>query len=474
MPQCCVPGCFYRSESKKIYSIKLSFYRFPSNEKEKKKWLQLIRRENFTPNCNSRVCSWHFPNGKAAGPSRFAWNTAKTFQIPEQLRLTLKQKKQIVPTSGENEGTDQLHDADIATAQTPSTSKSLIVLGKLVFVNKDAKDGPNGSVVFTPTDSTQTSISSSAHPQLHSVYRHQDDHDYCLTAGGGEDETDYFTLQNDVDALRYTGIALQTFNILVSTLERYASDLFTLPVRDQVLMTLMKLKTNRVISDLSRQFHVSQSMANIIISYWIDKLEEFLQPLVPWLPSATIQATMPAAFKKDFPNTTCIVNCSESHLQKPQNLDSREESYGHYHNTVKYLVAFAPCGLIMFVSEAYGGRCNAKFITMDSGILDKLKPGDEIMADSSFTIKDLLSERKVKLAMPSFTNRHGQLTEEQATCSTQITQVRIHVEQVIGRLKVYKILSQVVPITMAAKIDKIVKICAALVNLRENPICDSY
>ncbi|KAM7418337.1 hypothetical protein PAMA_015794 [Pampus argenteus] len=465
MPQCCVPGCFYRSESKKIYSVQLSFYRFPSNEKEKRKWLQLIRRENFTPNCNSRVCSWHFPNGKAAGPSRFAWNTGKTLQIPEQLSLTVKQKKQIVPTGGEKEGTGRRRDADIATAQT---SKSLIVLGKLVFVNKDAKDGPHGSVVFTPTDTAQTGI-----PQLRSVYRHQD-HDYCLTAGGGDDKTDYFTLQNDADALLYTGISLQTFNILVSTLEGYASDSFTLPARDQVLMTLMKLKTNRVISDLSRQFHISQSMANNIISYWIDKLEEFLQPLVPWLPSATIQATMPAAFKKDFPNTTCIVSCGESSLQKPQNLDSTEESYGNYHNTVKYLVAFAPCGLIMFVSEAYGGRCNAKFITMDSGILDKLKPGDEVMADSSFSIKDLLSERNVKLVMPSFTNQHGQLTQEQATCSTQTTQVRIHVERAIGRLKVYKILSQVVPITMAAKIDKIVKICAALVNLRESPLCDSY
>lgn len=54
------------------------------------------------------------------------------------------------------------------------------------------------------------------------------------------DEVAYFILQNDADALLYTGIALETFNSLVSTLEGYDNNEFTMPVREQVLMTLMK------------------------------------------------------------------------------------------------------------------------------------------------------------------------------------------------------------------------------------------
>ena len=46
--------------------------------------------------------------------------------------------------------------------------------------------------------------------------------------------------------------------------------------------------------------------------------------------------------------------------------------------------------------------------------------------------------------------------------------MRIHVERAIRRLKVYKILSQVVPIAMAPKIDKLLRVCTALVNLRED------
>lgn len=46
---------------------------------------------------------------------------------------------------------------------------------------------------------------------------------------------------------------------------------------------------------------------------------------------------------------------------------------------------------------------------MDSGILDYLMPGDEVMANQGFNIKDLLFEMKVKLVMPSFTKKHRPL-----------------------------------------------------------------
>ncbi|XP_003449413.4 uncharacterized protein LOC100695668 [Oreochromis niloticus] len=354
--------------------------------------------------------------------------------------------------------------------------------------NKDTESLPDCAVAPSVI-LDQASISEQPpEPHLHSVHTQwedpsQQDHQYCTRSRRKEvqdkmtqcDEVGYFILQNDADALLYTGIPLETFNTLVSTLEGYDNNEFTMPVRDQVLMTLMKLKSNRVIGDLSRQFHISQSMASKIILHWLDKLEEVFRPLIPWLPRETIQATMPAAFKKTFPNTTCIIDCSETLLQKPRNLGSRRQSYSHYysHNTVKYLVAVAPSGLIMFVSAAYGSQCSDKFITMDSGILTYLKPGDEVMADGGLTIKDLLFEREVGLVIPSFTKNRGQLTEEQVTDTRRIANVRIHVERAIRRLKVYKILSQIVPISMAPKIDKILRICAALVNLREDLICDT-
>ncbi|KAG9273573.1 hypothetical protein AMEX_G12744 [Astyanax mexicanus] len=371
----------------------------------------------------------------------------------------------------------------VRVSQTASTATNL---------NEDADGESHCCVAFPlePSDTGPSGVESSqctSASQCHSVHTQWEDrtlldHDYTKT--GKEkamrdqmtqcNDFGYFMLQNDTDSLLYTGLKLETFDTLVSTMEMFNSSAFTMPIRDQLLLTLMKLKLNRVLGDLSRQFCVSQSMASKIISYWIDKLEEVLRPLIPWLPKETIQATMPAAFKT-FPNVTCILDCSESLLQKPKNLDSRGESYSHYysHNTVKYLVAVAPCGLIMFISAAYGGRCSDKFITMDCGILDYLNAGDEVMADRGFLIRDVLFERKGKLVMPSFTKKGAQLTEEQVTATRRIANVRIHVERAIRRLKVYKILSQVVPITMAPKMDKILRVCAALVNLRDELIRDS-
>lgn len=283
----------------------------------------------------------------------------------------------------------------------------------------------------------------------------------------------YRSLQNDSDSLLYTGLPLETLNTLILTLEMFAGP-FKMAVKDQILLTLMKLRLNLMIGDLSRRFFISESLASKIISYWVDKMEEVTRDLIPWLPRETIQATMPDAFKVMYPKTTCILDCSESLLQKPKNLDSRGESYSHYYsnNTIKYLVSIAPCGLIMFISAAYGGRCSDKFITMDSGILEYLRPGDEVMADRGFTIRDILFERKINLVIPSFTNKGAQLSEEQVTSTRRIANVRIHVERAIRRLKVFKILSQVVPITLVPKVDKILRICAALVNLRGDLIRD--
>jgi hypothetical protein len=118
-------------------------------------------------------------------------------------------------------------------------------------------------------------------------------------------------------------------------------------------------------------------------------MEENMRCYVPWLPRETIQAMLPQCFQEHYPKVTCIIDCSETPFQKPHNLDSRGESYSHNYgqNTIKYLVAVAPCGLIMFISSAYGGRCSDKFITSDSGFLDCLRPGEKLWQTGGLSSK---------------------------------------------------------------------------------------
>ncbi|XP_055067716.2 uncharacterized protein [Misgurnus anguillicaudatus] len=281
-------------------------------------------------------------------------------------------------------------------------------------------------------------------------------------------------LRNDHLCQLYTGLTLDAFHSVAKNLTNTYTNSFQLHTSDQLLMTLMKLRLNLLQGDLAERFGISQSIVSKVISCWIDIMEENMRYYIPWLPRETIQATMPQCFKEHFPNTTCVIDCSETPLQKPRTLDSRGESYSHYYgqNTIKYLVCIAPCGLIMFISPAYGGRCSDKFITANSGFLEYLRPGDEVMADRGFTINDLLYERKVKLVIPAFTKKGMQLSEEDTTNTRRIANVRVHVERVICRLKNFKVLSQTVPINLTPKIDKILRICAALCNLRSDIISD--
>ncbi|KAG0444057.1 hypothetical protein HPB47_014232, partial [Ixodes persulcatus] len=92
-------------------------------------------------------------------------------------------------------------------------------------------------------------------------------------------------------------------------------------------------------------------------------------------------------------------------LQRPKKLMARAQTYSSYKaaNTVKFLTVIAPNGLIMFVSDAYGGRASDKYIVRNSGVEDYLQKGDEIMADRGFSLEAHLEARGIKMNVPAFT-----------------------------------------------------------------------
>ena len=129
------------------------------------------------------------------------------------------------------------------------------------------------------------------------------------------------------------------------------------------------------------------------------------------------------------------------------------------------------------MSEAWGGRTSDKFLSENCGILDKLLPGDTVMADRGFTISESVGLRHGKLVIPAFTKGKNQLDPVDVEQSRGIASVRIHVERVIGLLRrKYTILEG----TLSTKflscdpsgtsesqvpiIDRILRVCSALVN----------
>ena len=237
----------------------------------------------------------------------------------------------------------------------------------------------------------------------------------------------------------------------------------------------MRLKLNLIFDDLCRRFGISSGLACKIFNSWIPVLADKLKSLIVWLPREVIRDCCPESFRENYPRTTCIIDCAETFIQRPTNLRSRGETYSNYksHNTAKYLVGISPHGQIMFISKAFGGRASDKFIVDKSGFINYLLPGDEIMADRGFTIDDLLFPLRVKLNIPAFTKNKPQLSAEDVTTTRRIARVRIHVERVIRRLKVFKIISGTVPVSSLTLFDDILLVCSALVNLRSDLIRDT-
>lgn len=209
------------------------------------------------------------------------------------------------------------------------------------------------------------------------------------------------------DCTFYTGLSKTVFDHLAKAASAEATKTFlSLPTEDQLLLTLLRLRLGLLYGYLARMFQLSVTCAHNIFKHMLSVLTTIMKKIVIWLPRAVIRNTTPESFLNNrFEGTTCIIDGSEIVLQRPKKLRPRAQTYSSYkaRNTVKFLMAVAPNGYIMYVSPAYGGRASDKFITSDCGVEDYLGPGDEIMADRGFTLSQNLNVQGVKLNIPAFT-----------------------------------------------------------------------
>ena len=86
------------------------------------------------------------------------------------------------------------------------------------------------------------------------------------------------------------------------------------------------------------------------------------------------------------------------------------------------------------------------------------------MADRGFDLRELLEARKATLNIPPFLGQRQQLTSQEVEETRRIAELRIHVERAIGRVKQFRILNGVVPITLAKHLSNIFTVCCYLTN----------
>jgi DDE superfamily endonuclease/Helix-turn-helix of DDE superfamily endonuclease len=229
----------------------------------------------------------------------------------------------------------------------------------------------------------------------------------------------------------------------------------------------MKLRLGLTNQFLANLFAISVGTCSSIVNTWITFLARELKCLVFWPDKNQIRSFMPKSLRLKYPSLRCTIDCSETFIERPRDLKLQASTWSDYkqHNTLKYLVAITPDGMISFVSNAWGGRATDRYIVQNSGFLDLIEPYDLIMADRGFTIREDLIFRNATLEIPPPSAGLQQMSRCNVLKTKKIANARIHVERAINRIKWFKILSSVLPLSLAPLFDKILIICAALCNL---------
>ena len=118
----------------------------------------------------------------------------------------------------------------------------------------------------------------------------------------------------------------------------------------------------------------------------------------------------------------------------------------------------------------WGGRVSDKQITKELGFFNKVSMGDCILADQGFNIKEELSALGATLKIPSFTKGKKQLSGGEVDVSRQLSSVQIHLECVIGRIKKFRLLQTILPLTQVDILDDIMVIVCCLVNINNSVV----
>ena len=228
-------------------------------------------------------------------------------------------------------------------------------------------------------------------------------------------------------------------------------------------MVLVRLRCGLLSLDIANRFGISQAQFSRIEDTWLAFLYHRLRALPIWASREHVQQTMPQAFKDAYPATRVIIDCIEIYIEMPTSFHSQSATFSSYknHNTSKGLIGISPAGYPSFISELYAGRTSDKQITKDCGILNMLEPGDDLMAGRGFDIEDDMPDG-VTVNIPPFLNGAPQLSVSDESETRKIAAVRVHVERAIQRIKCFRILKNVFPLSMASELNKIWIVCSYL------------
>ena len=155
--------------------------------------------------------------------------------------------------------------------------------------------------------------------------------------------------------------------------------------------------------------------------------------LIVWLSRDIIQSHLPSAFEKICPKTGGIIDCTEIFIERSKSLHAQASAWSDYknHNAVKFLIAISPNGYIIFLSDCFSGRTSDQYICSDSGFYKLLDPGDGVMADRGFHIKEDILFYYCSLNVPPGARVKSQMTAAECKETKAVANLKVNVGRAI-------------------------------------------
>ena len=390
------PGRFIKHSN---VTEKLTFHKLPADPRKREAWIHAVRkgRKDFVVPKNFFVCSNHFVDGKATKnnpfPTLFLTVTMNKHGTPkESLRRSPKARAVIINSSDNDAGDEEdsvlctIHASEETSIEVcdsashmevdslykcKATCTSQLVLGvvpmKFAQITKDSD-----VLFFTGLDGSK---------MFETVFEYVREKAAVMTYWDGSRKTmkeskrpklEAFSLENEMN-----GESFQN---------RKPGPARKLSLEQEFLLVLMKLRLGLMTEDLAFRFDVSPGKVSQTVITWVHLLSAELRPLIAWPSRGKLRRELPDCFKRLYPKVRTILDCSEIFFDTPTALDVQAclwSDYNH-HCTAKFLVAITPNGSISWLSPLYGGRASDIHIVRNSGSLDILEPGDQVMADRGF------------------------------------------------------------------------------------------
>ncbi|XP_057333615.1 uncharacterized protein LOC130672865 [Microplitis mediator] len=501
---CCVVDCKNTGRNSNC-----KFYRFPTASwklEKRKQWINAVKRKNpdgspWTPRPTDCICSDHFVGGKkaeeAASPSYIPTifpSVYKKSKINEKTALSRHARflnrrlaeKEKTPTTSSNasataENKKIIIDNEVldVTAVSEKVDKSCQIDFFSTAIEID-KTFVCNRYIYSHTDKCdaeiQTNIPEATRRKfIFSKPKCSDKQCGTPTKTFVDQSTEtsvksfvgFDSIEKNEQLMELAGVTLNNFELLLKLLS--TSTKFTVAKNNRLFIFLMKIKTGLTFSALSVLFSVHRTTISRIFYSTLQTLSAATATLVYWPKMSDIQATMPKCFHPNYSNIRVIIDCTEFNVEIPSTVDSRDYClHGKKTFTAKVLIGITPGGFVCLKSKVAGGRKTDSQLTIESGLMDELDEGDNILIYREFPeIKAAVdkSGKKVTIVMPPDFEKKT-VSSGQESKDNDVAKVRIHIEKIMQRLRCYSIFNKITE-NLFNCVDDIVHICCVLVNLQQ-------